>query len=152
MPVRRPILTEMLGLALACTLLTALAQPAVCQQAADDFSDSIGAITTHSAPDASGERITNVTLSGTLGEVSFTLNQKETDAVLGNGASMDMPALTKLYVSHTQQNLGATPEEWKVLGPRINKVQRLRMALRTHGRYGASAGAAQLWHSLRTRR
>jgi chromosome segregation ATPase len=64
----------------------------------------------------------------------------------------DLSGITKLYVAHAQEKFEATPEEWQALSPKINKVQRLRMSLRTHGRYGnlpgASADLKKAWKDL----
>ena len=71
------------------------------------------------------------------------MDEKQKSAVMGDpkaGASMDMEALSKLYVQHAQVSFGATEDEWKALVPKIQKVRRLTLQLSSHGKYGRAPG------------
>jgi len=129
----------------------ALALPGRAQQPTSDFADSISSIGIASNTGPDGKKVSDVTLSGTLGEISFTLDDKES-AILGGSGGPDIAALTRLYVEKSRKKLEATPEEWKLLGPKISLIQRLKGALRSQGRYGVTTGSAadfrKAWKSL----
>jgi hypothetical protein len=156
MTIRPFIAASLSGLAFLGVLLGVPIRPAAAQQAADDFSDAIGAIATRTSPDANGNRITEVTIDGSLGQVSFVLDEKQAAAVLGDhtaGLSMDLGPLSKVYVQHAQESFGATDEEWKALTPKIMKVRRLKLQLSSHGKYGRSqadglTALAKAWGAL----
>jgi hypothetical protein len=135
---------RLLRLALACAALSALAQPALCQPPADDHAGDMGMISVSHSTDADGNLVATVKIAGSLGEVTFTLRGKEAEAAVGSSwkeASMDMAVLRKHYYANARQSFGATGEEWKVLGPKIEKVRRLKTALSSRGKYGGLPGA-----------
>jgi hypothetical protein len=131
----------MMGLVFLGALLGVFVGRAFAQQADDPLGASISYIATQSMTDANGNRVTKVTLGGTFGDTSFTLDEKQTRAMLGDpnaglAMRMDTALLGKYYSAHIQQTFGATDEEWKVLMPKLRKVQSLSWQLASHGRSG----------------
>ena len=56
------------------------------------------------------------------------------------GGRFDPERMRQAYAERMKETLGVTDEEWKVLGPRIEKVQTLSMQLRAGGRMGMFGG------------
>jgi len=57
------------------------------------------------------------------------------------GGRFDPERMRQMYLERVKTTLGATDEEWKVLAPRIEKVQGLSMQLRAGGRMFGGRGA-----------
>jgi hypothetical protein len=134
-------------------LLGGAAAPALAQATADDLAASVSAIATHTTTDADGNRISHVTLSGTFGDASFVLDEKQMKEVFGNndgGMTYDTSKLASLYAKQAKDSLGVTDEEWKVLAPKIAKIRSLLAQLsgRGGGRRGPGTELAVSWRAL----
>ena len=129
------------GLILPAALLGLLAVAGFSQQADDSLVGAVNSLSTRTITDAGGNRVTEVTLDGTYGQTTFTLDEKQYRAMFGDpngggGMRFDASKLGKEYSKYVQQTYGATDDEWKALAPRLRKVQSLTWQLASHGRSG----------------
>jgi hypothetical protein len=70
-------------------------------------------------------------------------NQAGGPAAQGGGfGNFDVASIQQMMDDNNRQTLGATPDEWKVLGPRFNKVQTLSRSLNggVTGMFGMGRG------------
>ena len=143
MPRRKIVLVIMIS---ALPIMAFLAGRAFCQQADDSLLGSVSGLSSRTVTDGNGNRVTEVTLDGTFGETTFTLDQTQYRAMFAdpNGTSFrfDASVLGKPYSQYIQKTYGATDDEWKVLAPRLRKVQWLLTQLTSHGRSGRGRGEA----------
>ena len=135
-------------LAVSLAVLGVFAGPAYCQQADDGLGAAIWGFGNRSVVDANtGNRVTEVMLYGNFGNMTLQLGEKETRALMGDpnaGLSMkwDSALMAKYYSVQIQKTFGATDDEWKVLAPKLGKVQKLSGQLASHGRSGRGKGDA----------
>ena len=63
----------------------------------------------------------------------------------GGGGRFDPQQMRQMMLSRAKESVGATDEEWKVLGPKVEKVQTLSMQLRggQRGMFGGGRGGRQ---------
>ena len=141
MPNRKMVLT-LTGLVFAAVLLGAAVPPAFCQQADDPLGllgvtlDMIGRQPT---TDANGNPAVQIKLYGKFGDVTLVVSEKQALKIMGDpndgmAMRMDTALIASYYSKQIQQTFGATDEEWKVLAPKLRKVQSLTLQLVSRGR------------------